>query len=127
MRRMTKQKKMLQEGIRKFSSFFDAHDLYGIMKKDRKLGLATIYRFLNALEQDGAIHSFICGNRKIYSNTQKSHVHFNCERCNTIKHLEIKNVDFLKELSNDEVCHFQIEMTGLCSGCKAAAEKKERV
>ena len=116
---MTNQKKMLDEELKKFSSFFDAYELHArIVKKDQRIGLATVYRFLNTLESDGEIHSFMCDNKKIYSNNKKSHAHFKCERCGKLKHINIKNVDFFKESINDEICHFQIELSGICSDCK---------
>ena len=119
MERMTKQKKLLHDEINKLSSFFDAYQLHAqIIKKDKRLGLATIYRFLNALENNGEIHSFICDNKKIYSNNKKSHAHFTCEQCGILKHIHIKNADFLNEFVEDEICHFQIELAGICSKCK---------
>ncbi len=119
MRRMTNQKKILYEEIKQFSSFFDAYELHArIVKKNQRIGLATVYRFLNTLESDGEIHSFMCDNKRIYSNNKRSHAHFKCEKCSDIKHIQIKNVDFLHESVNDEICHFQIELSGICSNCK---------
>ena len=119
MPRMTNQKKILYEEIKKFSSFFDAYRLHSrIIKKDQRIGLATIYRFLNTLESDGNIHSFMCDNKKIYSNDKTSHAHFKCEKCGKLKHMKIKNADFLSESIDDDICHFQIELTGICSECK---------
>ena len=119
MPRMTKQKKLLWEESKKFSAFFNAYELQEkVLKKDNKIGLATIYRFLNSLEQEGEIHSFLCGNKKVYSNNKKIHAIFKCERCGKLKHIKIKNVDFLKNQITDEVCHFQLELTGVCVECK---------
>ena len=119
MPRLTKQKKMLHEEIKLFSSFFDAQELHQKLSgKHQKFGLATIYRFLNKAESDGDLHSFLCHNKKIYSNNKKSHAHFTCERCGKLKHIPLKNVDFLQETLPDEICHFQVELVGICSGCK---------
>lgn len=124
MQRMTRQKKLLFETAQTFSSFFDAYELHAkTMKLDKRIGLATIYRFLTTMENDGEIHSFMCGNKKIYSNNKKSHAHFRCEKCGKVKHIDIKNVDFLNE-SRDEVCHFQIELSGLCAACKVDSTKR---
>ena len=119
MKRMTWQKRLLSEAVKSFSSFFDAYELYEkIAKKEKGIGLATIYRFLNALEQEGEVHSFLCGTKRVYSNNKKSHAHFRCEKCGNLKHIKIKNVDFLNESLHDEICHFQIELSGICSGCR---------
>ena len=119
MRRMTNQKKLLFAELKLCSAFFDAYKFHArVAKKNKGIGLATIYRFLNTLEADGEIHSFSCDNKKIYSHGSKSHAHFKCEKCGSIKHLKIRNVDFLKEFIADEICHFQIELTGMCEPCR---------
>src|SRR3989338_8942667 len=108
MRRTTMQKKILSKEIRGLSSFFNAYELSArIVKKNKRIGLATIYRFLNTLEKDGSIHSFLCGSKKIYSNNKKSHAHFKCERCGKIKHVTIRNIDFLLGTLGYEISHFQ--------------------
>ncbi len=115
MRRLTQQKKILYDAVKDFTSFFSAAEL---KKEHPKIGLATIYRFLNCLENDGEIHSFLCENTKVYSNSKTSHAHFKCEKCGEIKHFSIKNVDFLNEIVAEEVCHFQLELVGRCESCR---------
>ena len=122
---MTNQKKLLIEEIKSFSSFFNAIDLYNnIIKKNPKVGLATVYRFLSSLENNGNIHSFVCENRKIYSMNKTNHAHFTCKTCGKLKHINIKNIDFLDEITGDEICHFQIELTDTCSECKESTKTK---
>lgn len=116
--RMTKQKKILHEELEKFSTFFDAYELHdAVSSRNSKIGLATIYRFLNNLENHAAIHAFICNGKKIYSTNARSHAHFKCEKCGSINHINVKNVDFLKESVKGNVCHFQIELSGVCPNC----------
>ncbi len=111
---MTKQKRKLYEAVDNFNGFFNAYDL---QDKVSTIGLATVYRFLNGLEKEGKVHSFICDGKKIYSREKKSHAHFRCEKCGEIKHISLKNVDFLDEFKGD-VCHFQLEVVGTCKNCK---------
>lgn len=119
MARMTKQKNLLHTEVKASRSFFDAYKLHSnVQRKDKKIGIATVYRFLNNLEAKGEVHSFICDNKKVYSNNKTSHAEFKCEECGKLKHVKIDNVDFLNKLTDDYVCHFQIELTGLCSSCK---------
>jgi|SRR3989344_1628535 len=112
MPRMTKQKQRLHDAIKQSSSFFDAYQL----QKNTKLSLATIYRFLSDAENNGELHSFVCDSKKIYSSKTTSHAHFTCEKCGKTKHISIKNVGFLKEIK-DDVCHFQIDVKGVCEEC----------
>ena len=116
--RITKQKRLLQETVSRLTSFFDAYNLHGkVFQSDKRIGIATVYRFLKDLESKGEIHSYLCNNHKIYSSTKDNHIHFTCEKCGTVKHITTKKVDFLQEVINDQICHFQIDVTGICKNC----------
>jgi len=116
--RLTKQKKLLHEEIDKQKTFFNAEELYQkVSKKDKKIGIATIYRFLKSLIEKHQLHSFSCEGKTIYSLDQDNHCHFVCQNCNQIEHLEIKKVDFLPRNHKGEICHFQIDITGTCENC----------
>ena len=118
MGRLTKQKNILFKEVRKIASFFDAELLYQRAKKtNSKLGIATVYRFLNDLERGGEIHSYTCKGRKIYSRSQKNHIHFTCEKCDASFHIKDREITFLKNVVAGEICHFQIDITGVCSSC----------
>ena len=116
--RTTIQKRLLNEEVKKQNTFFNTEDFYNkILIKHPTIGIATIYRFLKQLEEKGEIHSFLCENRKIYSLGKKNHAHFTCEKCNEIKHITVRKVDFLKESIEGEVCHLQIDVAGICKKC----------
>ena len=115
MARLTKQKKLLMEQINKADHFFTAEELYFEIKK--KVGIAAIYRFLNNLEKSKEIHSYSCNNKKIYSLDKLNHAHFICDNCGSIKHLNLNKADFLQELVKGKVCHFQLDITGICENC----------
>ena len=120
---MTMQKKVLQREIGMMGSFFDAYELHArIAKKEKGIGLATVYRFLNTLENEGSIHAFVCDDRKIYSSGKRNHAHFRCEKCGASKHMYIKDAGFLKQVAG-KACHFQIEVTGFCSECLRENQK----
>jgi len=119
MKRSTKQKQLIEQEISSFSSFFNAEELYDkVSKKNSKVGIATIYRFLNDLTKNGEIHSFLCNRKTLYSNSKKNHCHFSCEKCGERKHIEIKKLDFLYRQVEGEICHFQIDISGICKRCR---------
>ena len=124
MPRMTKQKRLLHEELEKLDSFFDVLELHKRIAKKKKCGLTTIYRFLNGLEAKEQIHSFICNDRKIYSRSTNNHIHFRCNSCSSVEHVITKKTDFLDAVAGSEVCHFQIDIVGICSNCRA--KKKEQ-
>lgn len=116
--RQTKQKQLLQQEIDSYTSFFTAEELYTkIHTTDYSLGIATIYRYLKTLVEQQKIHSFSCNRKTIYSNNSKNHCHFHCEQCNNIKHISIKNIDSLQQNLKGKICHFQIDINGICEEC----------
>lgn len=118
MKRETKQKQLIMEEMTKFNSFFNAEELYHkASKNNSKVGIATVYRFLNDLTKNGEIHSFQCNRKTLYSNSKKNHCHFTCEKCGERKHIDIRKLDFLNQQVDGEVCHFQIDVTGICKKC----------
>ena len=114
--RLTRQKIILNSAINAFNSFFSAEDIYQRIK-GKNLSLATVYRFLKNLEETGEVHSYLCNSRKIYSCKKDNHIHFTCEKCGLVKHLTVKTVDFLQEITDDNICHFQVDVTGICRDC----------
>jgi Fe2+ or Zn2+ uptake regulation protein len=107
--------------MRHLHSFFGAEDLYKRAKqKDKKIGLATIYRFLTEAEKENAVCSYLCNKRMIYSTSTNNHCHFVCQKCHKKEHFSVDKVDFLKKVIPGEICHFQINVGGLCSRCKGA-------
>ncbi len=116
--RLTTQKAILETEIAQFSSFFTAEELHHKIKKEfPHLGIATIYRYLKTLVHQNQIHSYQCERRTIYSTNTKNHSHFLCEKCNTKSHLHLKNIDSLKQNLRGKMCHFQIDITGICEDC----------
>ena len=116
--RKTKQKELMQSEILKFTSFFTADELYNkIKEKDHNIGIATVYRFLKDLRRKKELHSYICNRKMIYSREKNNHCHFICQRCNQITHFSIDKIDFLKTKIKGYICHFQIDVYGICEEC----------
>ena len=118
MPRLTVQKKILQEELLNFRSFFDAQQLLSTASKlHSKIGLATVYRFLANLEKNSHLHSFYCEGKKIYSINSTNHCHFTCEFCKSKEHISIDRLDFLKKKLGKQICHVQIDISGICDNC----------
>lgn len=118
MLRKTSQKKIIEKEIKNLHSFFNAERLYEkISKTNKKMGIATIYRFLKKLTEEGKIHSYSCNRKTIYSSNIKNHCHFTCENCGDIKHINLKKLDFMQKEIKGDICHFQIDITGICEKC----------
>jgi Fur family ferric uptake transcriptional regulator len=124
--RKTKQKELIQSEISTFTSLFTADELFDkIKKKDNTIGIATVYRFLKDLRKKKELHSYICERRMIYSREKNNHCHFICQKCDTITHFNIEKIDFLKSKIKGEICHFQIDVYGVCDNCLKQCIKLE--
>ncbi|HLG23613.1 MAG TPA: transcriptional repressor [Candidatus Nanoarchaeia archaeon] len=116
--RNTKQKEIILKQIGEIKSFFTAEDIYGkVSSIDKGLGIATVYRFLKDLKKEEKLHSYSCNRKTIYSIDDKNHSHFICEKCNKTIHLDLQSIDFFKSRIKGEVCHFQLDVYGICEEC----------
>jgi Fe2+ or Zn2+ uptake regulation protein len=116
--RTTRQKEAIVEELKKIESFFSAEDLYEKVKqKEKNIGIATIYRFLNESKDKGEIFTYTCNRRKIYSIGKKSHCHFECEKTGKVIHFDVDNIDFLKNKIPGIITSFQLEVKGICKDC----------
>jgi Fe2+ or Zn2+ uptake regulation protein len=116
--RKTKQKELMQSEISTFKSLFTADELFDkIKKKDDTIGIATVYRFLKDLRKKKELHSYVCDRKMVYSQDTNNHCHFICQKCDRITHFDIDKIDFLKTKIKGNICHFQIDVNGICDEC----------
>jgi len=119
--RLTRQKEIMEEEIKKLNGFFDAEELLKKSKiRDSKIGIATIYRFLKEQVKRNILHSYVCNRKTIYSVEKKSHCHFICEKTGKIIHFDLDNLNFLGEIRSKipgEINSIQIEIKGVCNKC----------
>ncbi|MDI3546461.1 MAG: Fur family transcriptional regulator, ferric uptake regulator [Halanaerobiales bacterium] len=126
--RLTPQRKeivrIFLENNQKHLSAFDIYDL--IKEKDLSIGMATIYRTLDLLEEKGLIAKRDFGDdlaryEFIYKNKGKHH-HLICKNCGKI--IEISNIlppDLKERLLEEEgfqCTNSRLEIYGYCEDCK---------
>jgi Fe2+ or Zn2+ uptake regulation protein len=117
--RATRQKEAIAQELRKIDSFFSAEELYDKVKqKERNIGMATIYRYLNEVKAKGELFTYTCNRKTVYSKGKKSHCHFECEKTGKIIHFDIDNIDFLKDKIPGTIKSFQLEVRGTCNKCE---------
>jgi len=116
--RNTKQKELLHKELENMRDFFSADDFHlQILKKMPNIGIATIYRFLNEKVKNNQLHSYYCDKRAVYSNSKNNHCHYICQKCGKKQHIDIKNIDSIRKSINGTICHFQIDVYGICETC----------
>jgi Fe2+ or Zn2+ uptake regulation protein len=115
--RETHQKEIIRKELENMKNLFTGEELF-IRVRAKNIGKATVYRFLKDLRNNGQIHTYLCDRRMTYSKEKRSHCHFTCEKCGKMQHFEIKEVDFINKNLNGKMCHFQLDVTGICNNCE---------
>lgn len=116
--RNTRQKELIIGEIEKFDRFFNSDELFQkVARKDNKIGVATVYRVLKDLRDSHRLHSYTCDRKTIYSTEKKNHCHFICEECGNVSHINIEKLYFLKKNIDGNICHVQIDVSGVCDRC----------
>ncbi|MDY7007424.1 MAG: Fur family transcriptional regulator [Cyanobacteriota bacterium] len=100
-----------------------AQDIYSALRGcDQPLGLATVYRSLDALKQEGVVTVRILANgESVYSSLQQDQHHLTCVKCGTsipinecpVHHLEHK----LQKSHSFKIFYHTLEFFGLCDRC----------
>ena len=103
-----------------------ADEVLALSKQDMpEIGIATVYRNLNALVEHGMVRRIksVDGVDHYDANT-KSHPHFICTKCAKVFDSEISYKDVLGSIQkqcSDDVEDVEIFIKGLCKSCKLGA------
>lgn len=124
----TKTREVIKNEIINISNGFTIKDLKEILdNKKYKIGLTTIYRTIDLLENDGTVKKYYDENNIAhfkYVNDCNSERHFylKCSKCERIYHIDCSCID---DLSNHilSMHKFRIDtrniiLTGICNDCK---------
>ena len=84
------------------------------------ISLATIYRNLSKLLEEGQIRKLRLGNDEIYETVKENHYHFKCQKCGMIYDIEPAKVKIpsIEDIDGNEVINTDIMMVGICKCCK---------
>lgn len=127
--RMTRQKKVIMEEIKKACDHPDADTLHSrVKKKLPRISLATVYRNLEDMAARGAILKLSgTTQRARFDGNSRPHYHFHCLECHEIEDLPVEPLDNLnrnvgRSLSHDILWH-QVDFFGICSRCGAGRDR----
>ena len=127
--RMTSQREVILQELRKSCAHPTADELYDLVKKTLpRISLATVYRNLEILSEAGIISKIEVGGRqKRYDTEIKSHHHIYCVKCHRVDNLEgyESEVDLQEIVGREdyEVTDYRLDITGICPDC----EKLEKI
>lgn len=125
--RATRQAEALSQVLADLPEFRSAQDIHGELRhRGERIGLATVYRQLQVLSQDGAIDTLRDRNGEILyrrCRTSAHHHHVTCRSCGHCVEVEGPAIERWAERVATEAGFTEIEHTmeifGLCAGCKS--------
>ena len=121
--RMTRQRKVILEELRKLHTHPSADEIYEVVRhRLPRISLGTVYRNLEVLSELGEIQKLeLSGLLKRFDWDTKKHYHIRCVRCGRVDDAPIAP---LNQLDNElygatvfEIIGHNLEFTGLCPEC----------
>ncbi len=122
--RMTKQRQLILEELRKVTSHPTADDMYQVLRKKMpKISLGTVYRNLEILSDTGIIQKIdVGGTQKRFDADISTHYHIRCTICGRVAdvhmepHMELEAE--AQKLTDYEILHHRVEYIGICPECR---------
>ena len=121
--RMTRQRKVILEELRKINTHPSADEIYEIVRRRLpRISLGTVYRNLEVLSELGEIQKLeLSGSLKRFDWHTTKHYHISCVHCNRVDDAPIAPVN---QLENElykatvfEIIGHNLEFIGLCPEC----------
>ncbi|BBO83029.1 transcriptional repressor [Desulfosarcina ovata subsp. sediminis] len=129
--RMTRQRRVILEEIRRYNNHPAADEIYErVRKRLPRISLGTVYRNLDVLCELGEIQRLeLSGAMKRYDGNAKKHYHIRCIGCGRVDDAPIAPMN---ELEDDlygttvfEIIGHNLEFTGLCPECSRKHEQQQ--
>lgn len=124
--RRTRNQERILTWLKTLNRAVSAQEIFLELRKEgHNIGLATVYRSLEALKLEGVVQSRqISTGEALYSSTQEDRHHLTCLRCGSSLPIEECPVHELEKQLNQSY-HFKIyyhmlEFYGLCTQCQGA-------
>ncbi|MCD1286574.1 MAG: Fur family transcriptional regulator [Brevibacterium sp.] len=126
--RSTAQKALIRSALEAETRFVSAQQLHRSLEdQGASVGLATVYRQLNALSQAGHADAITIAEKQLFRACTHSehHHHLVCESCGKAVEIEPPGEDWMRTLARShgfEATRHVFEIFGLCADCRAAQE-----
>lgn len=123
MERMTHQREIILEELRKVKCHPTADELYGMIKtRLPRISLATVYRNLELMADDGMIRKLeYAGKQKRFDGDTRNHHHIRCVECGRLDDIFVSPVEGVDDCIVDSggysVLGHRLEFFGICSEC----------
>lgn len=129
-KRMTRQRKVILEELKKLKSHPCADEVYEIVRKRLpRISLGTVYRNLEILAGMGEIQKLELGSSQMrFDGSISHHHHIRCIRCERIEDLPKRKCfdieETMKSVKNYKVLGHTLELIGICPDCRKKETKR---
>lgn len=124
---MTKLNQQILDMLNNSSGHLTAEDTFLLAKKKKiKVSMASIYRILNKLYDEGLINKVtIPGQVDIFDKTKGSHEHLLCDKCGKVLDINIKNIKgYLEKNTNEKIDKYDLCIHYTCAECRKKAKNQ---
>lgn len=127
--RSTAQKALISSALDAETRFVSAQDLHRTLEDaGHTVGLATVYRQLNALSRSGHADSITIAEKQLFRACAQDehHHHLVCENCGRAVEVDPPSEDWIRTVAQSngfEVTRHVFEIFGLCPECAAARRR----
>ena len=122
--KMTKQRRVIVEELRKLTTHPTAATLYEIVRNRLpRISLGTVYRNLELLADSGIIRKLeTAGTQKRFDGTVENHYHVRCVWCDRVDDMPVplfKDIeDSLRGIRDYKILSYRLEFHGICPCCR---------
>ena len=122
--RMTRQRKVIIEELRKVDTHPSADEVYEMVRKHLpRISLGTVYRNLEILSQNGEIQKLELGcTLKRFDGIAKNHYHIRCLECDRVvdapADFDVTVNHDLKNATDFKIMGHKLEFIGICPNCQ---------
>ena len=123
--RMTHQRQVILEEVRKVNTHPTADEVYEMVRKRLpRISLGTVYRNLEFLSTSGLIQKIgPPSNQMRFDGKTENHYHIRCVSCGRVEDAPVESFDKLEEAmqkkSNYSILGHRLEFLGICPVCRA--------
>ncbi len=127
--RMTSQREIILEELKKLKSHPTADELYLVVKKRLpRISIATVYRNLEQMSEAGIVRKLeYSGRQKRFDGRAYPHNHVHCVKCGRVADVMTRPGKDIRAVIED-ACGYKIiddhvEFTGICPECQSEQPK----
>jgi Fur family ferric uptake transcriptional regulator len=129
--RVTRQRKVILEELRRYNDHPSADVLYErVRTRLPRISLGTVYRNLEILTELGEIQTLeLSGSMKRFDGIPKKHYHIRCLRCGRVDDAPIAPLNQIEDelygATVYTIIGHRLEFTGLCPACSRLSQNSQ--